>query len=195
MLEAKTASVQLEKLPSTSSHKAEIQSWLTQTNIPWSNNQLKLELIQLVNQNKHRFSGYRIDALAKFAGLVITLFGFLDAFFNAIQMAWSQVKEYIAANNSSFTLAGVKELLDVAIALVTPEKWARDCANVVRLEGEGWERDGTIESTLDSIIITLGSDSSSCSDSSDSWVLQRREVAAIRFLSHGACGQWATDAF
>ncbi|XP_037512329.1 uncharacterized protein LOC119389196 [Rhipicephalus sanguineus] len=61
-------SVQLEKLPSTSSHKAEIQSWLTQKNIPWSNDQLKPELIQLVSQNKHRFSGYQIDALAKVAG-------------------------------------------------------------------------------------------------------------------------------
>ncbi|XP_037518671.1 uncharacterized protein LOC119395736 [Rhipicephalus sanguineus] len=61
-------SVQLEKLPSTSSRKAEIQSWLTQKSIPWSNEQLKPELIQLVNQNKHRFSGYRIDALAKVAG-------------------------------------------------------------------------------------------------------------------------------
>ncbi|XP_037505831.1 uncharacterized protein LOC119382183 [Rhipicephalus sanguineus] len=60
--------VQLKKWPSTSSRKAEIQSWLTQKNIPWSNDQLKPELIQLVNQNKHRFSGYRIDALAKVAG-------------------------------------------------------------------------------------------------------------------------------
>ncbi|XP_049270088.1 putative glucosylceramidase 4 [Rhipicephalus sanguineus] len=78
----------------------------------------------------------------------------------------SQVKGYIAANNRSFTLAGVGELLDEAIALVTAENWARDCAHVVRLKEEAWEQDGAIESTLDSIIITLGSDSSSCSDSS-----------------------------
>ncbi|KAL1441911.1 hypothetical protein MTO96_008179 [Rhipicephalus appendiculatus] len=69
------------------------------------------------------------------------------------------------ANNRSFTLAGVEALLDEAIALVTPENWARDCAHVVRLEEEAWEQDGAIESALDSIIITLGSDSSSCSDS------------------------------
>ncbi|KAL1476751.1 hypothetical protein MTO96_036273 [Rhipicephalus appendiculatus] len=51
-----------------SSRKAEIQSWLTQKNILWSNDQLKPELLQLVNQNKHHFSGYRTDALAKVAG-------------------------------------------------------------------------------------------------------------------------------
>lgn len=161
-------SVQLEKLPSTSSRKAEIQSWLTQKNIPWSNDQLKPELIQLVNQNKHRFSEYRIDALAKVAGHDIVRLPPYHCEFNPIEMVWSQVKGYIAANNRSFTLAGVEELLDEAIALVTPENWARDCAHVVRLEEEAWEQDGAIESTLDSIIITLGSDSSSCSDSSDS---------------------------
>ncbi|KAH7981754.1 hypothetical protein HPB52_001056 [Rhipicephalus sanguineus] len=152
-------SVQLEKLPSTSSRKAEIQSCFTQKNIPWSNDQLKPELIQLVNQNKHRFSGYRIDALAKVAGHD-------HCEFNPIEMASSQVKGYTAANNRSFTLAGVEELLDEAIALVTPENWARDCAHVVRLEEEAWEQDGAIESTLDSIIFALGSDSSSCSDCS-----------------------------
>ncbi|KAL1424333.1 hypothetical protein MTO96_020259 [Rhipicephalus appendiculatus] len=159
-------SVQLEKLPSTSSRKAEIQSWLTQKNIPWSNDQLKPELIQLVNQNKHRFSGYRIDALAKVAGHDIVRLPPYHCELNPIEMVWSHVKGYIAANNRSFTLAGVEALLDEAIALVTPENWVRDCAHVVHLEEEAWEQDGAIESMLDSIIITRGSDSSSCSDSS-----------------------------
>ncbi|KAH6944319.1 hypothetical protein HPB50_002692 [Hyalomma asiaticum] len=92
-------SVLLEKLPSTSSREADIQSWLTEKSIPWFNDQLKLETLQLVNQNKHNFSGYRTDALAK------------------------------------------------------------------RVQEEAWERDGAIDTTLDSIIIPLGSDSSSCSDS------------------------------
>ncbi|XP_037501028.1 uncharacterized protein LOC119374896 [Rhipicephalus sanguineus] len=160
-------SVQLEKLPSTSSRKAEIQSWLTEKNIPWSNDQLTPELIQVVNQNKHRFSGYRIDALAKVAGHDIVRLPPYHCEFNPIETVRSQVKGYIAVNRS-FTLAGVEKLLDEAIALVTPENWARDCAHVVRLEEEAWEQDGAIKSTLDSIIITLGSDSSSCSDSSDS---------------------------
>ncbi|XP_037290085.2 uncharacterized protein LOC119185058 [Rhipicephalus microplus] len=118
-------SVQLEKLPSTSSRKAEIQSWFTQKkNIPRFNDHLKPELIQLVNQNKHRFYGYRIDALAKVAGHDIVRLPPYHYDFNPIERVWSQVKGYIAAKNRSFTLAGVEELLDKAIALVTPENWA-----------------------------------------------------------------------
>ncbi|XP_049272628.1 uncharacterized protein LOC125758899 [Rhipicephalus sanguineus] len=129
-----------------------------------SNDQLKPELIQLVNQNKHRSSGYRI-ALAKVAGHDIVRLPPYHCEFNPIERVWSQVKGYIAANRS-FTLAGVEELLDEAIALVSPENWACDCAHVVRLEEEAWEQDVAIESTLDGILITLGSDSCSCSDSS-----------------------------
>ncbi|KAH7956057.1 hypothetical protein HPB52_005793 [Rhipicephalus sanguineus] len=57
---------------------------------------------------------------------------------------------------------------------VPQENSARDCAHVVRLEEEASEQDGAIESALDSIIITLGSDASSCSDSS-----LRRKAAVI----------------
>ncbi|XP_037529197.1 uncharacterized protein LOC119406529 [Rhipicephalus sanguineus] len=159
-------SVQLQKLPSTSSRKAEVQSWFTQKNIPWSNDPLKPELIQVVKRNKHRFSGYWIDALAKAAGHDIVRLPSYQCEFNPTEMIWSQAKGYIAANNRSFTPAGVEELLDEVIGLVTLENWARDCAHVVRLEEEAWKQDGAIESTLDSIIITLGSDSSSCSHSS-----------------------------
>lgn len=81
-------------------------------------------------------------------------------------MLWSQVKGYIAANNTSFALVGVEELLNQAIAPVTPENWVRDCAYVEHLEKEAWEQDGAVDTRLYSIIIPLGSDSSSCSDSS-----------------------------
>lgn len=123
------------------------------------------ELIQLVNQNKHHFSGYRIDAPAKVTGHDIVRLPPYHCEFNPIEMVWSQVKGYIAANNRSFTLAGVEALLDDAIAFVTPENWTRNCALVVCLEEEAWEPNGAIESALGSIIITLRSDSSSCSDS------------------------------
>lgn len=161
-------SVQLEKLPSTSTRKAEIQSWLTEKNIAWSGDQLKPELLQLVNQNKHKFFGYRIEALAKAAGHDVVRLPPYHCELNPIEMVWSQVKGYVAANNTSFTLAGVEELLKQAIALVTPENWMRDCAHVERLEKEAWERDGAIDTRLDEFIIPLGSDSSTYSDSSAS---------------------------
>lgn len=108
--------------------------------------------------------GYWIEALAKVAGHDIGQLPPHHCKFNPIKMLWSQVKGYIAANNTSFALVG--ELLNQAIALMTPEKWVRDGAYVEHLEKEAWEQDGAVDTRLYSIIIPLGSDSSSCSDSS-----------------------------
>lgn len=161
-------SVRTEKLPSTSWRKADIQSWLTAKTIPWCDDQLKPELLRLVNENKHKFFGYRIEALARVAGHDIVRLPPYHCEFNPIEMVWSQVKGYIAANNTSFTLAEVERLLNEAIALVTRENWVRDCAHVERLEKEAWERDGAIDTRIDNVVIPLRSDSSSCSDCSDS---------------------------
>ncbi|KAH6929080.1 hypothetical protein HPB50_023271 [Hyalomma asiaticum] len=127
---------------------------------------LKPELLQQVNQDKHNFSGYRIDALAKVAGHDMVCLPSYHSELSPIEMVWSQDKGHIAANDTSVTFAGVVELLNQAVALVTLDTWARNRAHVERPEEEAWERDGAIDPTLDSIIIPLGSDSSSCNDSS-----------------------------
>ncbi|XP_075741130.1 uncharacterized protein LOC142789977 [Rhipicephalus microplus] len=132
-------SFQLKKLPSTSSRKAEIKSWWTK-------------------KQKQKYS----MALAKVDGHDIVWLPPYHCDFNPIVMVWSQVNGYSATNNRLFAFAGGETLLDKAIALMTPENWARDCAHVVRLEEEAWEQDGAIGSVLDCIIITLGSYSSSC---------------------------------
>ncbi|KAH6940749.1 hypothetical protein HPB50_005921 [Hyalomma asiaticum] len=76
-------------------------------------------------------------------------------------------------------LSGVEELLNQAIALVTPDNWARDRAHVECLEA-AWERDGAIDTTFDSIIISLGSGSSSFSASSVSEVSGVEELCIVR---------------
>ncbi|CAN7943331.1 unnamed protein product [Ixodes pacificus] len=71
-------SVQLEKLPSTSTRKPEIQSWLTKKK---KHSVLKPELLQLVNQNKHKpWPWPRL--------LVMTLFDFLLTTVSSILVKW-----------------------------------------------------------------------------------------------------------
>ncbi|KAH6936616.1 hypothetical protein HPB50_020228 [Hyalomma asiaticum] len=85
---AQCHSVQLKKLPTTSSCKADIQSWFTEKkeeNIPW------------FNRNKYNFSGYRIDVLGNVAGHDIVRLPLYHCELNPIEMVWSQVKGYTAA--------------------------------------------------------------------------------------------------
>ncbi|XP_077534461.1 uncharacterized protein LOC144146380 [Haemaphysalis longicornis] len=161
-------SVQTEKLPSTSWRKVDIQSWLTAKTISWCDDQLKPELLRLVNENKHKFFGYRIEALTRVVGDDFVRLPPYHYEFNPFKVVWSQVNGFIAANNTSFTLAEVERILNVAIALVTLENWVRDCAHVEHLEKEARQRDGAIDTRIDNVVILLGSDSSSSSDCSDS---------------------------
>lgn len=161
-------SVRLEKVPTSSTRKSDIQSWLTEKNIAFSQDQLKAELLELVNQHKKMFSACRVDVVAKAAGHDVVRLPPYHCEFNPIELIWSQVKGYVAANNTTFTLAGVEKLLPESINLVTQDKWLRACAHVEKIEEEFWKRDGLIDASLDELIISLGSDSSNESDASDS---------------------------
>ncbi|XP_037518103.1 uncharacterized protein LOC119394874 [Rhipicephalus sanguineus] len=161
-------SAQVEKVPSSSSRKADIQCWLKSKSIPFSDDYLKSELLQLVKQNKHMFLAYQIDTLASAAGHEIVRLPPYHCELNPIELVWSQVKGYVASKNTDFKIDSVEQLLLEGIAGVTPQNWFRDCNHVIKLEDETWERDGIIDSQTESLIISLGTDSSTSDESSSS---------------------------
>lgn len=161
-------SAQVEKLPSSSSRKADIQSWLISKNIPFSDDLLKTELLQLVKQNKHLFLAYQVDKLATAAGHEVVRLPPYHCELNPIELVWSQVKGYVASRNTDFKIDSVEKLLQEGIASVTQQNWLHDCTHVMRLEDEAWDRDGIIDSQTDSLIISLCTDSSSSDESSSS---------------------------
>lgn len=161
-------SAQVEKVPSSSSRKADIQCWLKSKSIPFSDDCLKSELLQLVKQNKHMFLAYQIDTLASAAGHEVVRLPPYHCELNPIELVWSQVKGYVASKNTDFKIDSVEKLLLEGIAGVTPQNWFRDCNHVIKLEDETWERDGIIDSQTESLIISLGTDSSTSDESCSS---------------------------
>ncbi|KAH6938594.1 hypothetical protein HPB50_010944 [Hyalomma asiaticum] len=83
-------SAQVEKVPSSSSRKADIQCWLKSKSIPFSDDYLKSELLQLVKQNKHMFLAYQIDTLASAAGHEVVRLPPYHCELNPIELVWSQ---------------------------------------------------------------------------------------------------------
>ncbi|KAH7940891.1 hypothetical protein HPB49_007601 [Dermacentor silvarum] len=138
-------SAQVEKVLSLSSRKVNIERWLKSKSIPFSDDQLKSELLQLVKQNKHMFLAYQIDTLASTAGHEVVRLPPYYCELNPIELMWSQVKGYVASTNTAFKVDSAEKLLLEAIAGVTPQNWFRDCTCVIRLEDEAWKRDGIID--------------------------------------------------
>lgn len=157
-------SVALEKAPTKSTRKADIQLWLTKKGVPWSEDMVRAELLELSQKVNTPSIVYRIDTLAATHGHEVLRVPPYHCEFNPIELVWSQVKGYIAARNTGFTLAEVEKLLPEALASVRQEKWQNCCAHVEQVEAEAWERDMIVDSEIEPLVFSI---CDSCNSSSD----------------------------
>lgn len=74
---------------------------------------------------------------------------------NPIELIWSQVKGTVARNNSSYKMAALKPLLEVALQNVTAENWRKCIEHVMKEEERMWELDNVIEITVEPLVINL----------------------------------------
>lgn len=157
-------SIKLEKLPTTAWKKCDIQAWLSRKGISWLQDSVKAELLQTVHSVKHKYDIYKIDCLAASLGHSVLRLPPYHCELNPIEMVWSQVKGYVAAQNKTFKLNEVERLCYEAISRVTPENWRNYDSHVQKTEGRMWELDGMIDENVESLIIT---DNFSSTDTAD----------------------------
>lgn len=86
---------------------------------------------------------------------------------NPIEMIWAQLKRYIRSRNTTgeFTIKKLGELLQEAIASISPNDWKKCCHHVIAIEEKYWETDKYMEDVTEEIIISLGPEQDSASDS------------------------------
>ena len=136
-----------------------LQAWLIRrNNIQYGENFLKAELLALVKQYKSD-PRYRIDQVTREAGHTVLR---LPPY--PIELIWSQLKRYVAANNVTFKLPDVQQLAEGAFKTITAERWRSVCEHVKKIETDYWTRDNLCESEIEKFVINLEEDSSSEED-------------------------------
>ncbi|XP_048373846.1 uncharacterized protein LOC125445060 [Sphaerodactylus townsendi] len=161
-------SVTSEKIPTSGSKKDAIRTWLTEKGISWEPEQVKPELILLVQREKHRFVRFRADEMAVAAGHQVLRLPPYHAELNPIELAWTQIKRHVAINNNTFKLNDVKNLFEDGVHAVTPEMWSGFVQRVTEKEQQFWDLDFLQENNETSPRkIHLGSDSDSPSSESE----------------------------
>ncbi|KAH8038877.1 hypothetical protein HPB51_003899 [Rhipicephalus microplus] len=148
-------SVALEKAPTKSTRKADIQLWLTKKGVPWSEDMVRAELLERSQKINTPSIVYRIDTQAATHGHEVLRVPLYHCEFNPIELVWSQVKGYIAARNTCFTLAEVEKLLPEVLASVKHEKWQNCCAHVEQVEAEAWERDMIVDNEIEPLAFCI----------------------------------------
>jgi hypothetical protein len=81
----------VEKIPTTSGRKGDIQNWLASKNIAFQAVMLKAELLVLVKR-KHKFESYVVDELAAQEGKTVLRLPPYHCEFNPIELIWAQIK-------------------------------------------------------------------------------------------------------
>lgn len=146
-------SVKLEKIPNRSWKKCDIQSWLNRKGLPWHPDNVKAELLQIVDSVKEKYEMYRIDSLAASEGHSVLRLPPYHCELNPIEMVWAEVKGYVATNNRTFKISDVERLAYEGISKVTSEHWKNYINHVQKVEEKMWELDGLIDGNEENLII------------------------------------------
>jgi transposase len=154
----------LEKWPTSAWRKEQIKEFLEIKQIPFENNLLKCELLDLASLHKPVQPLYAVEELAAAHNVKILRTPPYHCELNPIEMIWAQVKGYVAANNKTFKLEDVRLLLEKGIQNVTPERWEKCVQHVIKEEDKMWNLDGLMETVVEPLIINLRDSSNDSSD-------------------------------
>ena len=99
--------------------KQQIQEWLMAKGIDYTEDAPRNEIFQVICVCSPK-PEYAIDEKAGHEVVQLPPYHF-----NPIELAWSQVKQYIKENNQQFRLAAVKELTYGGFDKVGPAQWKK----------------------------------------------------------------------
>lgn len=160
-------SMKLEKLPNISWKKDEIIKWLQNKGKEVSESMVKVELLQIVEQQKNKYDKYVIDELAKQNNKMVLRLPPYHCQLNPIEMVWTMVKGYVKSNKNTFETQDIKVLLEQCINQVTAEHWRNCIRHVTDEEKKMWEIDYIVDRMSDDIpplIINVTDETDSDSD-------------------------------
>lgn len=148
-----------EKIPTSSSRKKEMQDWLRSKNIGFHEDLVRVELLKLIQAHKAIYMKYVTDEIAKNNNKTVLRLPPYHCELNPIELVWAQIKNEVAAKNTTFKYNDVKNLLENAIKNVTSEKWRNCVKHVIEEEKKMSTLDGLIDILVEPLIISVGNDS------------------------------------
>lgn len=156
---------QLNKAPTMSNLKAEMQEWLTNNNILFDDCWTKPQLYELVKRHKGD-PVYEIENLLNQHGHEVVRLPPYHCDLNPIEKIWAIVKRRVAEKNVSQATSEISTITEAAFGTVTTEEWINICKHVEKIEDQYFESDRLLDIELDKFIIDPTSDDDS-TDSSD----------------------------
>lgn len=153
--------VQVNRAPTFATKKAEMQKWLSERSISYTDSMLKPELYDLIKLNKPRFKMFRIDSILAEAGHSVLRLPPYHPDLNPIELIWSMLKGRVGKKNTTFVMKDVEKLVEQEASAISKEEWGRQCEHVRKVEEEYMKMEPFLDRASDEIIISTGDDSDS----------------------------------
>lgn len=149
----------IERVPTSSSTKKDMQVWLESKQIPFLQDMCRPVLLDIIRKHKDCYNRYVIDDMAAKKKKHVLRLPPYHCELNAIELVWAQIKNEVAAKNTTYKMKDVKELLLNAIANIDSEKWKRCIEHVIKEEEKMRKLDGLIDDIVEPFIISTVGDS------------------------------------
>ena len=175
----------VEKIPNTSTRKAEIIEWLVRHGVEPDPLRIKAELLLEVEKLKPSVQKRVIDTIAEEYGHTILRLPPYHCELNPIELVWAAVKQFVAKNNKLFKIGELRKLLKDSVSRITSELWAACVRHVVeKVEKDMWDLDDIVDHLIEvnPIVIEIGPNDSD-SDASDNDSVN--DSIAISSSDHG----------
>ncbi|XP_046384822.1 uncharacterized protein LOC124155147 [Ischnura elegans] len=150
------------KIPNTTYRKTQIQSWLQQQNVLFSDSNTVKELLDKVKdyvvKNKIT-SSYQLDDLALSMGHLVVRLPPYHCKYNPIELIWAQVKRFVAQRNTTFRMIDVERLTHEALASISKEDWIKCVRHAENIQEEDYIKE-CVRDEVPQVVIPLGEESS-----------------------------------
>lgn len=123
-----------DKCPNSNSNKNVLQAWLTEKNISFEKSMTRIELYDLILQNKDRFKSFAIDVLIRSKGYEVLRLPPYHPELNPIEKIWGILKNYVAKRNVQQNLTSIMGLIKERIDMIDGSMWENTCCHVMGIE-------------------------------------------------------------
>ncbi|XP_045505993.1 uncharacterized protein LOC123703388 [Colias croceus] len=157
--------VAVNKAPTMSSTKSEMQEWIVNKGLAYLPTMVKSQLFEIIKEHKEP-PVYEVDLLLQDHGHKVVRLPPYHCDLNPIELIWSLLKRRIAEKNVGQEAKNIVKITEDAFRSITPEEWMKECCHVESIEDKYFNDGIAVDNEIDRFIIAVGDDSDT-SDSSD----------------------------
>lgn len=95
---------------------------------------------------------FNIDAILNDAGHSVLLLPLYHPDLNPIEMAWFQIKGYVASKNVSWNLTQITDLIKEKVSVMGQTEWGKLCSKVKQIEADYCQSDHVVDMMTETFI-------------------------------------------